>query len=362
MREVSRSGQPLTLSKQSGAAAGPILGAIVAAGAAACALAALRALRPRAWSFRDRVVVISGGSRGLGLALARDLAAEGARLYLLARSPHELERVLPDLAARGGFPTAIVCDVRRLDQVAHAIARVGSAEQRIDVLINNAGIVQSLPFEHATTTDFEDALDTHFWAALWLVRACLPWMRGGRSARIVNIASIGGRIGVPHMAPYCVSKFALVGFSETLRAELLKDGIYVTTVCPHLMRTGSYRNVTVRGRHHREAAWFALVSAMPLLTLPAPRAARIIVEACRQGRAHVTPGWPAQAAEVLSVLAPNLFAALTALAAKMVLPSPSAAPDAGQLRRSLRLDLGWMEQWLPRAAAIDLNQPEPIAQ
>ena len=113
-----------------------------------------------------------------------------------------------------------------------------------------------------------------------------------------------------------MSKFALVGFSQTLRAELLKDGIYVTTVCPHLMRTGSYRNVAVRGGHHREAAWFA----------------------------------------------PNLFAVLTGLAASLLLPSPSAAPDAGQLRHSLRLDLGWMERWLPRAAAIDLNQPAPVAQ
>ena len=182
MREVSRSGHPLTLSKQPFAAAGPLFGAIVAAGAAAGTLAALRALRPRSWSFCDRIVVISGGSRGLGLALARELAEAGARLYLLARSPDELERVLPDLGARGGVPTAIACDVRRPDQVAHAIARIGAAEQRIDVLINNAGIVQSLPFEHATTTDFEDALDTHFWTALWLVRACLPWMRDGRGA------------------------------------------------------------------------------------------------------------------------------------------------------------------------------------
>ncbi len=369
MRDVSRSGPRLTLSKQRGAADskqrgaadGLLLGAILAAGAAAGTLAAWRAFRSPDWSFRDRVVVITGGSRGLGLALARQLAAEGARLYLFARSAGDLERVLPELEARGGTATGIACDVRRPDQVAHAIARVGSAEQRIDVLINNAGIIQSLPFEHATTSDFEDALDTHFWAALWLVRACLPWMRASGESRIVNIASIGGRIGVPHLAPYCVSKFALVGLSQTLRAELLKDRIYVTTVSPHLMRTGSYRNVTVRGRHHREATWFALASTMPLFTVAAPRAARMILDGCRHRRAHVTPGWPARAAEVLSAASPELFATLTELTARAVLPPPGTQPDAGELRRSRRLNLGWLEHWLPRRAANDLNQPKPVA-
>jgi NAD(P)-dependent dehydrogenase (short-subunit alcohol dehydrogenase family) len=307
------------------------------------------------------VVVISGGSRGLGLALARRLAAEGARLYLLARSAAELERVLPDLTARGGWAEAVACDIRRPDQVAHAIGRIGSAEHRIDVLVNNAGVIQSTPFEHATTADFEDAFDTHVWGALWLVRAVLPWMRQEGGGRIVNISSIGGRIGVPHMAPYCASKFALVGLSETLHAELAKDRVLVTTVCPSLMRTGSSRNVTVRGQHRREAAWFALASSIPVITMSADRAAAIIIEACRRGRAHVTPGWPARTAEIMSALTPGLLAAIMTAAARTLLPSPSADPHASDLRRSLRLHLGWLEKILPRQAGADLNQPAPVA-
>jgi NAD(P)-dependent dehydrogenase (short-subunit alcohol dehydrogenase family) len=360
MRALSGSGYPPTLSKQTGAADPVPWWPLAVVAGTLTGLAVLRRLRRAPESFRDHVVVITGGSRGLGLALAREFASEGARLFLLARSAPELERVLGDLDARGGRATAIACDIRDPDQVAHAVARIGAAAHRIDLLVNNAGIIQSLPFEHATTADFEDALDTHFWGPLWLIRAVLPWMRQQGSGRIVNISSIGGRIGVPHMAPYCASKFALVGLSDTLRAELAKDGIAVTTVCPNLMRTGSYRNVVVRGQHHREAAWFALVSSLPVLTMSAPRAAKAIVEATRRRRAHATPGWPARTAEIMASLTPELLASITAVAARVLLPAPSSNPRGKDLQRSLRLDLGWLEHWLPRRAAADLNQPAPL--
>lgn len=356
MRVLSASGHSPTLSKQDEAP----WWALVALAGTLAGLAVLRQLRSPVERFRDRVVVITGGSRGLGLALAREFASEGARLFLLARSAPDLERVLGDLDARGGQATAIACDIRDPDQVAHAVARIGAAAHRIDVLVNNAGIIQSLPFEHATTADFEDALDTHFWGPLWLIRAVLPWMRQQGSGRIVNISSIGGRIGVPHMVPYCASKFALVGLSETLRAELAKDGIAVTTVCPNLMRTGSYRNVVVRGQHHREAAWFALASSLPVITMSASRAAKAIVEATRRRRAHATPGWPARTAEITAGLTPELLASLMTVAARVILPAPSSDARAKDLQRSVRLDLGWLEHWLPRQAAAELNQPAPV--
>ena len=126
--------------------------------------------------------------------------------------------------------------------------------------------------------------------------------------RILNIASIGGRVAVPHLAAYTASKFALVGLSESLRAELMKEGILVTTVTPGLMRTGSYVNVKLRGRHTDELKWFTAMSATPLTSMRADRAARIIVEGCRHGRATLTPGVQARLAILLNALAPNLLA------------------------------------------------------
>src|SRR6187401_336238 len=184
--------------------------------------------------FRGRSVVITGGSRGLGLVMARLLAAEGARLTIAARDQEELERAQEDLNGYAANPQDIAivrCDVGvRADAerlVGDAAARFGT----VDVLINNAGIIQVGPIEHMTHDDFERAMAVHFWGPLHTTLAALPMMRRQGSGRIVNISSIGGKIGVPHLVPYCASKFALTGLSDSLRAELLKDGISVTTVC-----------------------------------------------------------------------------------------------------------------------------------
>jgi short-subunit dehydrogenase len=109
----------------------------------------------------------------------------------------------------------------------------------------------------------------HFWGPLYTTLCVLPQMRARREGRIVNISSIGGKIGVPHLVPYSASKFALAGLSDGLRAELAKDNILVTTVCPGLMRTGSPRNATFKGRHRAEYAWFAISDSLPVTSIQA---------------------------------------------------------------------------------------------
>lgn len=253
-------------------------------GAALLSLIAGGRLAARAWrerraiDFSDKTVVIFGGSRGLGLVIARELAAEGARVVLAARNVDELERARLDLEARGARVSTLACDIRRSRDVDNAVARVVADYGRIDVLINDAGIIQVGPFDHATLADFEDAMATHFWGPLFTTLAVLPHMRGGGARRIVNISSIGGRIALPHLLPYSASKFALTGLSEGLHAELAREGIRVTTVCPGLMRTGSTYNAWFKGRHRHEFAWFHLADSIPGLSIDATRAARRIVE------------------------------------------------------------------------------------
>src|SRR5436190_6533704 len=138
-----------------------------------------------------------------------------------------------------------------------------------------------------TVKDFEDALAIHLFAPLFCTLAVLPHMRRARQGRIVNIASVGGKIAVPHLLPYCASKFALVGLSDGLRAELRRHHILVTTVCPGLMRTGSPPHASFKGQHRREYAWFAISDSLPLLSMSAERAARRILTACRRGAPRV---------------------------------------------------------------------------
>ena len=286
-------------------------------------LMAARALlrRGRAFDFAGKTVLITGGSRGLGLVLARELAKEGARLSLCARDPFELERARADLAARGAEVCVFPCDVTDRAQVAEWVRVTRDRCGGIDVLINNAGVIEVGPVEVQTLADFEEAMQTHFWGPLYTILAVLPEMRRKRAGRIVNISSIGGRIGVPHLVPYSASKFALAGLSEGLRAELMKDGVVVTTVCPGLMRTGSPRNATFKGRHRAEYAWFSISDALPVTSMQAERAARQIIEATKRGDAEVILSTQAVVAIKFHQLFPELSADLRALVSQL-LPAP----------------------------------------
>jgi NAD(P)-dependent dehydrogenase (short-subunit alcohol dehydrogenase family) len=300
-----------------------------AAVGAAAVLIGRQSLRSRnAIDFAGRTVVISGGSRGLGLVMARQLVDEGARVCLLARDGEELDRATQQIAERGAAMldgvTMMTCDVRSHDSVKAAISTILTERGAIDVLINNAGVIQVGPLEHMTMADFENAMATHFWAPLHLIQECVPPMRGRGFGRIVNISSIGGRIAVPHLAPYSASKFALVGLSDAVRAELAQYGIRVTTVAPGLMRTGSPINAEVKGQHDAEFAWFTIADSIPGLSVSAETAARQIIDACRYGDPELTIGMPAKVAVIANALFPAVVARLMTLTTRM-LPAPSDA-------------------------------------
>ena len=175
-------------------------------GALSGALALSRFLRSRrAIDFAGKSVLIFGGSRGLGLVIARELVAEGARVTLAARDQERLERARFDLTSRGIAPSIVRCDIRNRPEVEAAVERVIAEQGVIDVLINDAGIIEVGPLEHMSVADFEDALSTHFWGPLFSILAALPHMRRHGARRIVNISSIGGKVAVPHLLPYSAS-------------------------------------------------------------------------------------------------------------------------------------------------------------
>ncbi len=277
--------------------------------------------KKRAIDFRGKTVVITGGSRGLGLEMARLLAQEGANLALCARDADELDRARNELQTYGVSVYTQPCELTDKAQIDHFIANVMKTFGPVDVLINNAGVILVAPYENATEEDFRELMETNFWAAFHMVNAVLPRMRDRKQGRIVNITSIGGKVSVPHLMPYSVSKFALVGYSEGLRTELLNDGIYVTTICPGLMRTGSPRNALFKGQHEKEYAAFKISDSIPLLTINSAEAARQIIEACRNGQAERVITLPAKTAIFLQGVAPNLLAEVVGVVAGL-LPAP----------------------------------------
>ena len=312
----------------------------IGGGLAAAALVTRRLLRRKA-ALRDEVAFITGGSRGLGLLLAQELARRGCRVALCARDEEELARAADTIQSE---VLAIPCDVSDRAQVEQAIRAATERFGGIDILVNNAGIIQVGPLESMTQEDFERALSINFWGALYTTLAVLPQMRERHHGRIVNITSIGGKVAVPHLLPYDCAKFALVGLSEGLRAELLVDGIFVTTVVPGLMRTGSPVHAIFKGEHEREFAWFSAGDLLALTSMSAERAARSIVDASARGDAEVTLSWQAKLLRAAHALAPGLTADVLGVVNRMLPSGVDRLERAGievtrALPRSLRARL-----------------------
>ncbi len=265
--------------------------------------------RRGSYELTGRTVLITGGSRGLGLVLARRAVLEGARVAICARDEQELARARQDLLRYGGADSSVLALARDLTDAAEVRSLVTEVETRlgsIDVLINNAGIILSGPLETMDVRDFEDTMNTHFWAPLHAMQAVLPGMRQRGEGRIINISSLGGKVAIPHLTAYSASKFALTGLSEGFRAELNQHGIYVTTVCPGLLRTGSAQNADIKGQHEKEYAWFSIADALPGFTMSAEQAARRIWNACRRGDGELILSLPAKLLAAFHGLMPGV--------------------------------------------------------
>ena len=290
-------------------------------GVGAWAATKLLLAQKRKVDFRNKTVLITGGSRGLGLELARQLAEEEANIAICARDADELARAKSELEQYGIEVFAEVCDITNKVLVERFVESVRQAVGPVDVLINNAGTIIVTPYEHATEDDFRDAMDINFWAAFHMINAVLPQMLARGGGRIVNITSFGGKVAVPHLMPYSTSKFAFVGYSEGLRAELLKNNIYVTTICPGLIRTGSPRNAIFKGQNEKEYAWFKIGDSLPLFTIASDDCAREIIDACRYGEAERIITFPAKFGAALQNIAPNLMGELMGVV-NQTLPDP----------------------------------------
>jgi short-subunit dehydrogenase len=154
--------------------------------------------------------------------------------------------------------------------------------------------------------------------------------------------AIGGKIGVPHLTPYCASKFALAGLSDSLRAELAQDNIHVTTVCPGMMRTGSPFNAWFKGNYRDEFTWFTISDSIPVASIDGRRAAAQVLDAARHGDAELILTLPAKLAVVAKALVPEWVALVSATANARLLPPPD--PTAGTEAHS-----GWQSgsEWAP---------------
>jgi short-subunit dehydrogenase len=263
------------------------------------------------YDFEQKVVLITGGSRGLGLEIARKLASKGAKLAICARTEEQLNNAEKELKELGAEVLTIAADLTSQVQAQQACDEVVAYFGQLDVLINNAGTMLVAPENVLEAEDYQEVMDANLWSAVYMTQAVLPHFRERGEGRIANISSIGGKIAVPHMLPYSVSKFALTAFSEGLSAELRKDNIHVTTVVPNLMRTGSPRNISLKGDHEAEYAWFKISDSLPGISQSAETAAAEIVEAIALGRREVILTPIAKFVSALQGIAPGTITTLS---------------------------------------------------
>ncbi len=288
------------------------------------------------------VGLVVGASRGLGLLIARELGRRGMRPVITAREATELDRAVEILAGDGIAATAMVCDVRDHVRLAEVVAQVEEEIGPIEVAIHVAGIIQVGPLESLNRDHFQQAIDIMAWGPITMALAVLPGMRSRGRGRLATVASVGGLVSVPHLLPYSTAKFAAVGFTNGLRAELSGTGITATTVAPGLMRTGSHLNAEFTGDQAREYAWFAPSASLPLVSMDAERAAARIVSGVLRGRSIVILTPLAKVAARVAGLAPATTAAVMGLAAR-ALPRSSGPEgvtvDGHTARRRLRSPL-----------------------
>ena len=243
--------------------------------------------------------VITGATSGIGRETALQFARGGVSVVVAGRREERLRQLVSEIESTGGRALGVVTDVAEQAQVDHLIESAVEGFGRIDTLVNNAGVAFAGRFDQMTLEDFRRVMDVNFWGAVYASKAVVPRMREQRGGGvIINVSSIFGKRGMPFQTAYCASKFALAGFSEALRAEVMSNGIDVSTIFPGAVETEIFESAA-------NQTGMELPSFVP--KFPAKALARIIVQTARFPQPEVVMALDAQAINFFNTLAPGLM-------------------------------------------------------
>jgi NAD(P)-dependent dehydrogenase (short-subunit alcohol dehydrogenase family) len=250
-----------------------------------------------AGEFAGKIVVVTGAGSGIGRSSARLFAQLGAKVHVADLNGESAEAVAAEIAATGAQAVAHTVDCTDPEQIEALAAAVYDEDRRVDVLHSNAGIGHAANIEQTTVDDWQRVIGLNLLGVAYVAQAFIPRLiaQGGRPS-IVNTASMAGLVAAPQMAPYCASKFGVVGMSEALNAELAPRGIHVCAVCPGIIDTPITRSAIMRGepaeKREQAIAFYRKRGASP------DQVAEAVVHAVRKRKliqvvpaSHVLPAW-----------------------------------------------------------------------
>jgi NAD(P)-dependent dehydrogenase (short-subunit alcohol dehydrogenase family) len=250
-------------------------------------------------TIRGQTVVITGATSGIGLETARAFARAGAKVVVAGRREERLDELVEEIAGRSGEALAVRTDVAEQSQVERLIEKSVKRFGRVDTLVNNAGVGIAARFEEQSIEHFRRVMEINFWGAVYGCKAVVPLMRAQPNGGvIINVSSILGKRGVPFETAYCASKFALAGFSEALRTEVMSAGIDVSTIFPGAVESEIWESAS-------NQTGLEMPSFLP--KFPARELARIIVQDARFPQPEIVMSLDAQAVSFLNTLAPGLM-------------------------------------------------------
>lgn len=304
-----------------------VLGLVAGAGLVLSAAAR----RARRIDLRGRVVMITGGARGLGFDIAREFLARGSKLAICGRDGDGVARAVEQLKSQGADVFGAPCDASNPEQVQAYVQQVLERFGTIDVLVNNAGQCFAGPAAQLDAETMDKALRGIFWVQFQPTMAVLPHMRSRRFGRIVNITSIAGKLPVAHQAAYTAGKHAATGWSETLAIELAREGVHVSTLTPPPLRNGAPLHVHFNGDAEGEFLWFTRILTSRLATTTSDRTARTVVDAAEHGDGERPISALSWFGTRVQGLAPNLMA-WTMTQLERWQPHPGAPGETSKMR------------------------------
>lgn len=247
---------------------------------------------------KGTTVIITGATSGIGRATALEFARAGAQVVIAGRRVERLQALSAEIEAKGGAALAVRTDVAEEAQVETLVAQTLERFGRIDTLVNNAGVAMAAKFDEQSMADFRRVMEINFWGAVYACKAAVPQMKQQKSGVIINVSSAFGKRGMPFETAYCASKFALAGFSEALRTEVLSNGIDVSTIFPGAVETEIFEQAA-------NQAGLELPAFIP--KFPARELAKIIVRDARYPQPEIVMAADAIGIDLMNKFAPGLM-------------------------------------------------------